>query len=166
MNWRTSERTRRWLSVSAVAVCLAAAFGPAAGARTRPPREMSLPYAGPAYGASISTPVPSSTVAGYCDPGIPQPPSKGCVRFPVQRGDRFVSLRIDDVTTLPVLGVAVDSHGRVLGLFCGATERPLQLPPDSAHVDVWAVAGNCPSVAQPSVPTTGTITATFTRRPR
>lgn len=148
----------------AVMISVGAAATPAGAARDA--REMSLPYVGPAYGASISTPVPSSTVAGYCDPGIPQPPSKGCVRFPIKRGDRFVSLRVDDVTTLPVLGIAVDSHGRVLGLFCGATEVPLQLPPDAAHVDVWAVAGNCPSVAQPSVPTTGTITATFTRRAR
>lgn len=150
------------LTIGAV-VLITAGTSPAGAARTR---EMKLPYVGPAYGVSVSTPLPSSTLGGYCDPGVSQPPSNGCVRFPIKKGDRYVSLRIDDLSTLPVLGVVVDAHGRVLGLFCGATEGPLGVPPDVNHIDVWAVAGNCPSVAQPSVPTTGTITATFSRRSR
>jgi hypothetical protein len=105
-------------------------------------------------------------MGGYCDPGTAQPPSNGCVRFPVRTGDSLLSIRIDDLSTQPVLGAAVDSHGQVLGIFCGATEKPFQLHSGTAFVDVWAVAGNCPSVARPSIPTTGTITATFSRRPR
>ena len=145
-------------------VTAGAAASPAGVARGA--RETALPYVGPAYGVSVSTPMPSSTLAGYCDPGTAQPPSNGCVRFPVKRGDSYLSLRIDDATKLPVLGAAVDSNGEVLGLFCGATEDPFRIPSGAAFVDVWAVAGNCPSVAQPSVPTTGTITATFSRRSR
>lgn len=127
-------------------------------------REISLPYTGPAYAVSISTPLPSSTLGGYCEPGTAEPPSHGCVRFPLRKSDRYLALRIDDTTTLPVLGAVVDSNGRVLGLFCGATEKPFELPRYAAYVDVWAVAGNCPSVAQPSIPTTGTVTASFSRR--
>lgn len=145
-------------------VTAGAAPSPAGAARGA--REATLPYAGPAYAVSVSTPIPSSTLGGYCDPGTAQPPSNGCVRFPVKKGDHFLSLRIEDLTTLPVLGAAVDSHGQVLGLFCGATEKPFQLLSGTAYIDVWAVAGNCPSVTQPSVPTTGTITATFSRRSR
>lgn len=147
-----------------VLVTAGAATAPAGAARAA--REAALPYVGPAYAVSMSTPIPSSTTTGYCDPGTAQPPSNGCVRFPVKRGDLFLSLRIDDLTTLPVLGAAVDSHGQLLGLFCGATEKPFQLHSGTSYVDVWVVAGNCPSVAQPSVPTTGTISATFSRRSR
>lgn len=155
------------LAATTVAALLvfAGTAAPSAGAARRT-REMALPYVGPAYGVSISTPLPSSTLAGYCDPGSSEVPSNGCVRFPIKKGDRSVAVRIDDASTLPVLGVAVDSHGGVLGLFCGATDAPLRLPADAAHVDVWAVAGNCPTVAQPSAPTTGTITATFSKRSR
>ncbi|MDQ4125776.1 MAG: hypothetical protein M3134_09280 [Actinomycetota bacterium] len=150
--------------VAMVAALLATAATGVSSASAARLREMTEPYTGPAYAVSISTPLPSSTLGGYCDPGISEPPSRGCVRFPVKKGDRYVSFRIDDLTTLPVLGVAVDSHGRVLGLFCGATEQPFRLAPDAAHVDVWAVVGNCPEVPQPSLPTTGTITASFSRR--
>jgi hypothetical protein len=155
---------KAFVAIGAAAL-IAAGVAPANGA-SRGVRETSLEYVGPAYGVSISTPVPSSTIAGFCDPGIPHPPSKGCVRFSIMKGERFVALSIEDVTTLPVLGVAVDSHGRVLKVFCGATDGRLQLPPDAAHIDVWAMAGNCPDVVTPSVPTTGTITASFSRRAR
>lgn len=150
----------------AATLLVTAGAAPSPAGTARAARESTLPYVGPAYAASVSTPMPSSTLGGYCDPGTAEPPSKGCVRFPVKAKDRFLSLRIDDLTTLPVLGAAVDSHGQVLGLFCGATEEPFLLTSGTAFVDVWAVAGNCPSVAQPSVPTTGTITATFSRRSR
>lgn len=147
---------------AALLVTAGGAASPAGAARGT--REAALPYVGPAYAVSVSTPMPSSTLGGYCDPGTAEPPSKGCVRFPVKRGDSFVSLRIADLTKQPVLGAAVDSNGEVLGLFCGATEKAYRISSGVSHVDVWAVAGNCPSVAQPSVPTTGTITATFSRR--
>ncbi len=154
-----------FVSIGATVLVTAGAVVAPAGA-ARGTREATLPYAGPAYAASVSTPLPSSTLAGYCDPGTAQPPSNGCVRFPLKRGDLYLSLRIDDATSLPVLGAVVDSNGQVLGFFCGATEEPFRLPSGTSYVDVWAVAGNCPSVAQASVPTTGTITATFSRRSR
>jgi hypothetical protein len=137
-----------------------ATAGAVRGDRTR---EVSASYTGPAYAASVSTPVPSSTLAGYCNPEEATPPSKGCPRFTRKKADRFVSIRISDRTGLPVLGAAVDSGGRVLGLFCAETRAPLALPQDVAHIDVWVVAGTCPNAAGPSVPTTGTITATFRR---
>lgn len=151
-----------FVTIGATLLVAAGAASPAGAARGA--REVVLPYVGPAYAVSVSTPLPSWTMAGYCDPGTTEPPSNGCVRFPVKRNDRYLSLRIDDSTGQPVLGTAVDSNGEVLGRFCGATEQPFQLISGAAFVDVWAVAGNCPSVAQPSVPTTGTITATFSRR--
>lgn len=153
-----------FVSIGATLLVTAGAASPAGAGRG--PREVALPYVGPAYAVSVSTPLPSFTMAGYCDPGTTHPPSNGCARFSVNRNDLFLSLRIDDLTAQPVLGAAVDSNGAVLGLFCGATEKPFRIPSGAAYVDVWAVAGNCPSVAQPSAPTTGTITATFHRRSR
>ena len=76
--------------------------------------------------------------------------------------ERFVSVEIDDAHGLPVTGIVSqpgDDDGRPI---CGSSEKPLKVRPYE-NVTVFLMNGTCGD-AGASVATTGTVTATFTRR--
>lgn len=102
-------------------------------------------------------------VEGTCD----QPPV-GCVRIPVEPGEKFVSLEIADSAGEPVWAsvyVYGYSEGAAHEHVCGASDRPFAL----AGVDELVVVltqttgGATEACAGPS--TTGTVTATFSNLP-
>lgn len=76
--------------------------------------------------------------------------------------ERFVSVEIDDAHGLPVTGIVVqpgDDRGTHI---CGATEKPLRVRPFE-KVTVFLMNGVCGD-AGASIATTGTVTATFTKK--
>ena len=75
--------------------------------------------------------------------------------------ERFVSVEIDDAHGLPVAGI-VSQPGVDGTPICGASEKPLKVRPYE-KVTVFLMNGTCGD-AGASVATTGTVTATFTRR--
>lgn len=90
----------------------------------------------------------------------------GAVRFD-GGSERFVSAEVVDATGLPVSAEVVqlgdpDQPPLVAKSFCGKTTRPVKVRPGiPVHVYVYFGEG---CGGQPvSAPTTGTITATFTR---
>lgn len=85
----------------------------------------------------------------------------GAVEF---RGgpERFVSIEIADAHGQPVTGVVVQPDGDEETHVCGATEKPVKVRPYE-NVTVFLMNGTCGDSGA-SVVTTGTVTATFTKR--
>jgi hypothetical protein len=88
----------------------------------------------------------------------------GFVQIPSRPTDRRVTVAVTDTTGLPVAFEVsqwdADASGgeRVLGSFCSITPS-LRLPSPGHSVVVYINAGSC--AGMPSVPTTGTATATY-----
>ncbi|MDQ4124338.1 MAG: hypothetical protein M3134_01895 [Actinomycetota bacterium] len=76
--------------------------------------------------------------------------------------ERFVSIEIDDAHGLAVTGVVVQPDAGDGTHICGATEKPLKIRPYE-KVTVFLMNGAC-GARGASVATTGTVTATFTRK--
>lgn len=143
-------------------ILLSSVAGTAAGAG-RQSRKVTLAYEHPAVALGIGTPMGTHTGAGYCDPETAPPPAnQGCLRLKIRGSDRSVDIEIKDAHGLPVQGWLVDATGRVMSTVCGATESSIDLG-YTPYVDLWLVAGTCAGGTWPSVPTIGTITATFHR---
>jgi hypothetical protein len=160
------SRGKRRLALGSIVALLVVATGPGSGAVGAPKkvRIVEQPYARGVLGVAVHDPLEGYTAAGYCyspDPLVPTG-DEGCARFAIRRGDRSVSLAIEDTTGLPVLGMIVSEAGEVAGFFCGSTEDPVALPP-GRHMWVWVVQGTCPGTYQPSIPTAGTVVAEFHR---
>lgn len=73
--------------------------------------------------------------------------------------EKTVSITLEDESGRPIAGV-VHQGEHELGEICGATEAPLALVNrEAVHVHVYSG----PGCADVSMPTTGTVTFTFTR---
>lgn len=88
------------------------------------------------------------------------------VSFTPRRGERYVSVVIEDKTGVPVRAFVeqdVDDDGQAdLSVeFCGATSEPIRFQ-KGAPVEVWAQEGPCADNSG-GASTFGTVTATFTR---
>ncbi|MDQ3981553.1 MAG: hypothetical protein M3271_02595 [Actinomycetota bacterium] len=74
--------------------------------------------------------------------------------------ERFVTIEIADRHGLPVTGIVSQPDEESVHI-CGETDRPLRIKPYE-NVTVFLMNGACGGGA--SVVTTGTVTATFTRK--
>ena len=86
--------------------------------------------------------------------------------FRAERGERWVTLAINDATGQPVRGhvhVDRDRDGKLDHQvdFCGKTAKPIAVQP-GALVEVGVIMGLCDE-STTSIVTEGTITATFSR---
>lgn len=134
--------------VAAAVVLTAAWVAPGAAAAPGEPRVHTLEYAGGGITAG-----PGQSVEVRAGETI------GAVVF---RGgpERFVSIEIEDAHGLPVTGVVEQDDDATH--VCGATRKPLRIRPYE-NVTVFLMNGACGG-SSVSVATTGTVTATFTRR--
>jgi hypothetical protein len=117
-------------------------------------RTVSATYYGPAVAAST----PAGFVTAHCHPGY----SLGCVKIPTRARDRFVSVRIEDVTGQDVFAMVLDQSDTELAFVCTETTGKLPVTPHS-FIEVWLLEGTCDGSTTPSSATTGTVTATFSR---
>jgi hypothetical protein len=90
----------------------------------------------------------------------------GGVRF-AAGPERFVSVTVTDKTGQPVLAEVTQDYNADNGpdlvhVICGSTQGPVRIKPDY-EMRVYVYAGTCED-GSTSVPTTGTVTATFTRK--
>ena len=144
---------KTWLSAAVAAVIAASMALPAGASSTT--REVRQEYRGPGHieigqGRFFLGPltVGSEQVAGG-------------VRFEPRAGERFVAFEIVDDSGAAVSGVVrqkVGDETRLLGRFCGATERPLHIASGKAitvHQGAAACGGNTTGA------TTGEVVATF-----
>lgn len=131
----------------ALAALMAGLLGPAT-AGSAEARIHTLEYAG---GGVTAGPARSTLRVGE---GV------GAVEF---RGgpERFVSIEIEDAHGLPVAAVVMQPEDAFGTEICGATKKPLKVRPYES-VTVFLMNGECGAGA--SVATTGTVTATFTRK--
>lgn len=124
------------------------------------PRSSSAEYQGPAgvwFGTGDGT-------AG----AIACVEQRGCLSIPIPDGATSANVEIQDASGQPVLALAGASTADSGHSVCGATSEPLELPLQSATEDdegerylyVVVVAGLCED-GTPSLPTTGTVVATF-----
>ena len=134
------------VGVAALAIAALAGSGAAAPAK---PRIQTLEYVG--GGVTIG---PERSTSIRASDGI------GAVVF---RGgpERFVSIDIADAHGQPVTGIVQQPEAEGTHI-CGATEKPLKVRPYE-EVTVFLMNGVC-GASGVSVATTGTVTATFTRR--
>lgn len=129
------------------------ASAPAEGARPKV-RKASEAYTATQAVMVGFDPLPQGYV-GDCDPTA----DEGCVRFELKPKERYFTLEVKDQTGLPVYAAVFAPDGSDVGDVCGRTEEPLPAP--GGYVDVWLTSGNCYGTQSPSVPTTGTVEASF-----
>lgn len=94
---------------------------------------------------------------GDCDPAT----DTGCVRFSLSKKDRFFTLKVNDQSGLPVYAAVFAPDGSEIGEVCGETDKPIASP--GGFIDVWLTYGNCYGSLSPSLPTVGTVEASFSR---
>jgi hypothetical protein len=120
------------------------------------PRTETKKYNAPAPG--VMTPVPWGVLTFNCHQGLPE----GCVRFTPKRGDRFVSVEIDDqVGELAYFWIGQREED--LREYCGPMNEPLRIQP-GLDIMVFLIEGTCRGSTSPSVVTQGTVSATFLTR--
>lgn len=128
-----------------------------------------LALASPPVGATAGPVEPRVHTLEYAGGGVTAGPGQSVevragetVGAVVFRGgpERFVSIEIDDAHGLPVTGIVEQEDDATH--VCGATDKPLRIRPYE-NVTVFLMNGVC-SGTRASVATTGTVTATFTRR--
>lgn len=128
----------------------------ASSSSAKPPaREVTKEYTG-ALALLVGTSNTPAAYVGDCDPYE----SEACVRFRLRPKDRFIRLRIQDATGLPIYAAVFAPDGSQVGEACGESEP---IPSPGMFVDVWPTVGQCYEGVQPSLPTQGTITAVITR---
>lgn len=145
----------RRTSILLVAVVLGGALtsAPAEGARPKV-RKASEAYTATQAVMLGFNPLPEGYV-GDCDPTTDQ----ACVRFEIGPKERYFTLEVKDVTGLPVYAAVFAPDGSDVVDVCGRTDEPVAAP--GGYVDVWLTSGNCYGTQTPSVPTTGTVEASF-----
>lgn len=138
--------------VLALLLVVPVATAPASAGAPRE-REVEAPYKTPVLGVASE-----GNRAYYfdCRNGI------GCAILPLERRDRYATIRIEDTLGLPVHGeiflMPGNSH---LGEFCGEAEDvPVH---GAAEVLVHVQSGTC-SGMRPSIATTGVVSATIRTR--
>lgn len=154
---RKAIAMRQFVLCGTLALTLILALpGGTAGARGRGgTRVVEAPYRTPALGVAVGT----TTVAYYYD-CINQ---IGCAIVPLERGDRFVRIEVEDAAGTPVHASLYSMPGGFhYGNFCGSTEKPISVAGKDLLVHV--VSGVCPDGSTASVATTGIVKATLSRR--
>ncbi|MGH2787520.1 MAG: hypothetical protein ACRDJV_06370 [Actinomycetota bacterium] len=150
--------------LAAATCCLLLFAGSSAGADS--------PSAGRKRVESQSYDGPSSALAvenegygfytGVCNPG-PTDDTEGCVYFDLSPKDRFISLRIEDLSGRPVYAIAWDDSDSDFVEFCGKTKKPVPSPGgEFFYVEIIATSNRLG--CYPSTVTQGTVTATFLRQ--
>jgi type II secretory pathway pseudopilin PulG len=142
----------RRLLIGLCVLSLTAAFVAPSAARTSKKRVVELPYKTPVVGAN--TPAASGWYFD-CFSQI------GCVLIDVKGKDRFLSLEITDATGLPVYAQLRDPNGGVYAHIYGSTDKPLGI--GGPYIYTLHILPGTSPLAQPSAPTTGIVTATFSR---
>lgn len=87
----------------------------------------------------------------------------GAVRFDSRQDERFVHLEIADETGGPVKGHVeqrLRGRSRLLGHFCGSTDRPFRIKPGRP---VFVYPGTAPCGGGATGATQGVVTARFSR---
>lgn len=125
--------------------------------------------AGPAAAGSSGRIVQRTYQPAYVDPGFPAggiSHSNG-VAFRVRPDERFVSIRIEDESGLPIPARITQGEAEhpdheydVDEEFCGSTAQPVAISPGTP-IKVWMSHGTCGGAVGGW--TTGTVTATFSR---
>ena len=135
-----------------------------AGKRTKSkPRVVKATYHTPALG--VATPVVSGGIS-TCTNGAA---NVGCIEIPTTARDRYVKIQVTDASGQNVGGYVSqgdtngDGIGDLFGDFCGKHRSPVPITP-GRPLKVSVYGGTCAD-GSPSVVTTGTIKATFTRTP-
>ena len=127
-------------------------------------RVVEIPYTG--GGVGVSTPGPSGGVCPFTEPG-----SAECIEIAPAPNERYISIEIKDALPTTVAGFIsqgdVDGDGinDLYGDFCGAHTEPVELQGGAALVRVSFYPGVCSNAGGVSLPTTGTIVATFSNLP-
>ncbi len=160
---------KKAIVVALTAGLVAGAFvGPAdAGKKKKKPvrveRVVEVDYAAPGLG--VTTPAASGGICPFADPT-----SQECIEIPLQLGEAYIKVEIDDAAGQTVAGYISqgdtdgDGISDLYGDFCGAHPEPIELLSTSAPVRVSFYNGAKTDCA-PSLATTGTITATFSNLP-
>jgi hypothetical protein len=131
-------------------------------------RVVELAYTIGGIGFSLPDNPGPYSAAGICP--MSDPSAQECIEFPLQAGETHVKVEIVDASTTTVSGFLsqgdVDGDGISdgYGNFCGAHAETVPLASPAAPVRVSFYPGTC-SDATPSLPTTGTITVTFSNMP-
>ena len=155
------------VTILAVGLVAGALLAPAAEAGKRKkkkskPRVVSAAYQTPAIG--VATPAVSGG-ASIC----PNDPNIGCVEFPTTRKDRYVKIEVTDASGQEAGGYVSqgdtngDGVGDLFGDFCGGHSAPISITP-GRPLKVSLYAGTCAD-GSPSIVTSGTVKATFTKKP-
>ena len=151
------------------------AVGPAEAKKKKKPakpvrveRVVEFAYTGGGLGATLpDNPGPYSGF-GVCP--FSDVTTQECIEFPLQAGETHVKIEVADASTTKVSGFVsqgdVDGDGISdgYGNFCGAHSEAVPLASAAAPLRVVFYPGTC-SDATPSLPTTGTITVTFSNMP-
>ena len=131
--------------------------------KKKKPRVVEVEYTGGGIGV-----IAAGLGGGICP--MTEPGSGECIEIPLMPGEKYVKVEVKDATGLGPAGFItqgdVDGDGVADGYgdFCGAHEEPVALNSPSIPVRVSFYPGVCAS-GMPSVPTTGTIVATFSATP-
>lgn len=131
---------------------------------TKIERVVEVPYQG--SGIGVASPAATAGACPFTSPG-----SGECIEIPPMEGERYVSIEIKDA--LPLTAAGFISQGDVdgdgisdgYGEFCGKHEAPVELQGGAALVRVSFYPGVCSNAGGVSLPTTGTIVATFSNLP-
>lgn len=101
---------------------------------------------------------------------LPGPYEIGSTDVRPKAGERWVHLTAADSSGLPIWFTVlqdarfVDGNADTnLGEFCGSTPKPVRLRSDVGTITVFPRSGPSPCGVAVSVPTTGVVTARFTR---
>ncbi len=157
---------KRGASLLLAVAVLALGLSPAwAGRAKRTERTYVVNYYGP---GSAGVSVMGNELYTVCPIDV-EHPSELCVAAPVQPGERYVSVKFEDLAGQAVTGyLSQDINGdpyKSFGHFCGESEKPAKLPfPNVAYVQLWYGQGTCDD-GTPSVVTAGKITLTFSNLP-
>lgn len=145
---------RRFLTLAVAVGLVGGAFSvdAVAGKEKRTSRTETKLYLAPT--------LPSPATA--CDPNI----DLGCKGFDVLRTDRYISVTVIDRLGFDVRGtVHEDVDGGLFAEiqtpFCGSTEEPVRLDPETIYVSVTIEQGPCAN-GDLALASFGAITATFT----
>ena len=146
------------------------AVAPAQAKRKKKPparyeRVVEIPYT--MGGIGVSTPAASGGVCPFTEPG-----SGECIEVPVEKAsETYIKVEIADAIPTTIAGFIsqgdVDGDGisDLYGDFCGGHPEFIPLEGGTAPVRISFYPGVCADASGVSLPTTGTITVTFSNQP-
>ena len=128
-------------------------------------RIVEIPYT--LGGIGVSSPAASGGVCPMTEPG-----SGTCIEVPVESvSEKYVKVVIEDTIPTTIAGFISqgdtdgDGISNLYGDFCGGHEAPIPLEGGTAPVRISFYPGVCANAGGVSLPTTGTITVTFSNLP-